>query len=200
MNNKSIYFILLSMIFLWGSFVLFSYFSNPMGFLSYLGFVNGNSGTAISWILALLIVVVYCTSAAKISDVKRYMFKIDRLKFVSIVAAVFAGIMEEIIYRKWIMDYLHSHDYSVVLQVILSGLAFGIVHLMWGVKNIKAGVNAMISTSLLGSGLAIVYLVSERSLAPCIVAHFFITALIEPGLLIAAKNDKLGYWEEKNNK
>jgi membrane protease YdiL (CAAX protease family) len=198
MNNKSIYFILLSMIFLWGSFVLFSYFSNPMGFLSYLGFVNGNSGTAISWILALLIVVVYCISAAKISDVKRYMFKIDRLKFVSIFAAVFAGIMEEIIYRKWIMDYLNSHDYSVVLQVILSGLAFGIVHLMWGVKNIKAGVNAMISTSLLGSGLAIVYLVSERSLAPCIVAHFFITALIEPGLLIAAKNDKLGYWKEKN--
>jgi membrane protease YdiL (CAAX protease family) len=200
MNNKSIYFILLSMIFLWGSFVLFSYFSNPMGFLSYLGFVNGNSGTAISWILALLIVVVYCTSAAKISDVKRYMFKIDRLKIVSIFAAVFAGIMEEIIYRKWIMDYLNSHDYSVVLQVILSGLAFGIVHLMWGVKNIKAGVNAMISTSLLGSGLAIVYLVSERSLAPCIVAHFFITALIEPGLLTAAKNDKLGYWEEKTNK
>jgi membrane protease YdiL (CAAX protease family) len=200
MNNKSIYFILLSMIFLWGSFVLFSYFSNPMGFLSYLGFVNGNSGTAISWILALLIVVIYCTSAAKISDVKRYMFKIDRLKFVSIFAAVFAGIMEEIIYRKWIMDYLNSHDYSVVLQVILSGLAFGIVHLMWGVKNIKAGVNAVISTSLLGSGLAIVYLVSERSLAPCIVAHFFITALIEPGLLISAKNDKLGYWEEKTNK
>ena len=188
------------MIFLWGSFVLFSYFSNPMGFLSYLGFVNGNSGTAISWILALLLVVVYCTSAAKISDVKRYMFKIDRLKSVSIFAAVFAGIMEEIIYRKWIMDYLNSHDYSVVLQVILSGLAFGIVHLMWGVKNKKAGVNAMISTSFLGAGLAIVYLVSERSLAPCIVAHFFITALIEPGLLIAAKNDKLGYWEEKTNK
>ena len=37
-------------------------------------------------------------------------------------------------------------------------------------------------------------LVSERSLAPSIVAHFMITALIEPGLLVAAKNDKIGYW------
>jgi membrane protease YdiL (CAAX protease family) len=122
------------------------------------------------------------------------MFKIDRLKVVAIVAAVFAGIMEEVIYRKWIMDYLESQDFSFILQVILSGLAFGMIHLLWGIKNIKAGVNAFISTSLLGFALAIVYLVSDRSLAPCIVAHSIITALIEPGLLIAAKNDKLGYW------
>ncbi len=165
-----------------------------MGFISYLGFANSNSGTALSWALALLIVILYCFSAAKISEVKYYMFRMDRLKVVTIFAAVFAGIMEEIIYRKWIMDYLNSHNFSIVWQVILSGLAFGIIHLMWGIKNIKAGINAFISTSLLGFALAIVYLVSERSLAPCIVAHFIITALIEPGLLIAAKKDKLGYW------
>jgi hypothetical protein len=194
MNNKSIYIILIFMIFLWGSFVVVSFFSDPMGFISYLGFANSNSGTALSWALALLIVILYCFSAAKISEVKYYMFRMDRLKVVTIFAAVFAGIMEEIIYRKWIMDYLNSHDFSIVWQVILSGLAFGIIHLMWGIKNIKAGINAFISTSLLGFALAIVYLVSERSLAPCIVAHFIITALIEPGLLIAAKKDKLGYW------
>lgn len=78
-------------------------------------------------------------------------------------------------------------------QVTLSGLAFGIIHLLEGIKNKKAGVNAFISTSLLSFALAIVYLVSERSLAPFIVAHFMITALIEPGLLVAAKNDKIGY-------
>jgi membrane protease YdiL (CAAX protease family) len=194
MNNKSIYIILISMIFLWGSFVLVSFFSDPLGFISYLGFTNSNSGTALSWALALVVVVLYCFSAAKISEVKSYMFKIDRLKVVAIVAAVFAGIMEEVIYRKWIMDYLESQDFSFILQVILSGLAFGMIHLLWGIKNIKAGVNAFISTSLLGFALAIVYLVSDRSLAPCIVAHSIITALIEPGLLIAAKNDKLGYW------
>jgi membrane protease YdiL (CAAX protease family) len=194
MNNKSIYIILISMIFLWGSFVLVSFFSDPLGFISYLGFTNSNSGTALSWALALVVVVLYCFSAAKISEVKSYMFKIDRLKVVAIVAAVFSGIMEEVIYRKWIMDYLESQDFSFILQVILSGLAFGMIHLLWGIKNIKAGVNAFISTSLLGFALAIVYLVSDRSLAPCIVAHSIITALIEPGLLIAAKNDKLGYW------
>jgi membrane protease YdiL (CAAX protease family) len=195
MNKNSVYIILISMIFLWGSFVLVSFFSDPKGFISYLGFTNNNnSGTTLSWALALLTVILYCFSAAKIPDVKYYMFRIDGLKVVAILAAVFAGIMEEVIYRKWIMDYLNAQDFSVILQVIISGLAFGIIHLLWGIKNIKAGVNAFISTSILGFALAIVYLVSERSLAPCIVAHFIITALIEPGLLIAAKNDKLGYW------
>jgi membrane protease YdiL (CAAX protease family) len=194
MNKNSVYIILISMIFLWGSFVLVSFFSDSTGFISYLGFTNNNSGTTLSWALALLTVILYCFSAAKIPDVKYYMFRIDGLKVVAILAAVFAGIMEEVIYRKWIMDYLNAQDFSVILQVIISGLAFGIIHLLWGIKNIKAGVNAFISTSILGFALAIVYLVSERSLAPCIVAHFIITALIEPGLLIAAKNDKLGYW------
>jgi membrane protease YdiL (CAAX protease family) len=194
MNKNSVYIILISMIFLWGSFVLVSFFSDPKGFISYLGFTNNNSGTTLSWALALLTVILYCFSAAKIPDVKYYMFRIDGLKVVAILAAVFAGIMEEVIYRKWIMDYLNAQDFSVILEVIISGLAFGIIHLLWGIKNIKAGVNAFISTSILGFALAIVYLVSERSLAPCIVAHFIITALIEPGLLIAAKNDKLDYW------
>jgi hypothetical protein len=79
------------------------------------------------------------------------------------------------------------------LHVIISGLAFGIIHLMWGIKDIKAGVNSFISASLLGFALAIVFLVSERSFAACIVANSIITAVIQPVVLIAAKNDKLGY-------
>tara|TARA_B100000809_G_scaffold242475_1_gene266594 strand:+ start:2137 stop:2427 length:291 start_codon:yes stop_codon:yes gene_type:complete len=81
--------------------------------------------------------------------------------------------MEEVIYRKWIMDFLDSYDFSVIIQVILSGLASDIIHLLWGIKNRNAGANVFISTSLLGFALAFVYIVSERSLAPCIVAHYY---------------------------
>ena len=66
-----------------------------------------------------------------------------------------------------------------------------------GFKRIAAGVNAMLSTGALGIGLGIVYLVGDRSLAPCVVAHFMITALIEPGLIVAAVKDKLGYMRER---
>ncbi|PSU57438.1 hypothetical protein C9I90_09915 [Photobacterium aphoticum] len=42
-----------------------------------------------------------------------------------------------------------------------------------------------------------IYFLGDRSLAPCIMAHFVICMLIEPGLLISASRDRLGYWSEK---
>ncbi|MFT6749906.1 MAG: membrane protease YdiL (CAAX protease family) [Candidatus Azotimanducaceae bacterium] len=200
MNNKFTYVLLFLVILSMGPFILVSLISDASGFFTYIGFINGNIGTSFSWFLAALVVLCYCASASKISDVKHYMFKFDRLKFVAIIAAVCAGILEEVVFRKWVMDYLNSNDYSRVTQVLLSGLSFGAVHLLWGAKSVAAGINAIISTSILGSALAIVYLAGDRSLAPCIAAHFFITALTEPGLIIAAKNDKLGYWSERTNK
>lgn len=67
---------------------------------------------------------------------------------------------------------------SPTLQVVASAVAFGLVHALWGFKSFAAGVNAVLSTTLLGAALAIVYVVGERSLAPCVVAHILITALI----------------------
>lgn len=92
------------------------------------------------------------------------------------------------------MDHLHAQGYGAIAQIAASGLAFGLVHLMWSLKNIAAGINAVLSTAILGCALRIVYILSDRSLAPCITAHFVITALIEPGLILAAVKDKLGYW------
>lgn len=42
-----------------------------------------------------------------------------------------------------------------------------------------------------------VYLLADRSLAPCVVAHFLISALIEPGLMHAAVQDKIGIWRSR---
>lgn len=193
-KHQSIYIILLMIIGAWGTFVMVNLLSNPTGFISYLGFTKGHSGTTLGWVLALMTAVLYSYSASQISEVKYHMFRIDALKLLSIVAAVFAGITEEVIYRKWVMDFLDAREYSIVIQILASGLAFGVVHLIWGIKHIKAGINAFLSTFLLGAALAIVYTVSERSLAPCIVAHIVVTALIEPGMLIAAKQNKLDYW------
>ena len=117
MSNRPVYTILFMLIASLGSFVIFSLIFNPLGFVSYFGFPDGNKGNLFSWFLALVVVVAYSASCAKISDVKYYMFKLDTLKVVAIVAAIFAGIVEEIVFRKWIMDYLASKEYGVVVQV-----------------------------------------------------------------------------------
>ena len=196
MQYKNTYIILALLIATMGSFVVSNVLSNFSRFLEYMGFIGGNSGTFLSWGLALIVVVLYCHSAASISDVRRYMFKLDSLKMLAIVAAVCAGIVEEIVFRKWLMDFLHLNGYPIAIQILCSGVLFGLLHLLWGIKNFKAGINAAISTTILGLALAVIYWLGDRSLAPCITAHFLITALIEPGLLIAVQNDRLGYWRE----
>ena len=80
------------------------------------------------------------------------------------------------------------------MQVLVSGAAFGLVHAMWAFfgGSFSAGLQAMAATAVLGAALGAVYLASGRSLAPCIVAHFVITVLIEPGLVLAAVRGQLG--------
>jgi len=189
--------LLVIILLLQGPFVLWSLASNPAGLFRYLGFAQGASGTTAAWLLATLIVIAYVWSASTISVVRQHMFRWSALKLFAVLAAVAAGVLEEVVFRKWIMDILHDKGYGPFVQVLASGVSFGIVHLVWGAKSLAAGINAMLSTSALGIGLALVYLVGERSLAPCIAAHFAITAIIEPGLILAAVTNKLGYWNER---
>ena len=189
--------IILFVLFGQGIFVAITLISDPSAFIAYLGFAPGRSGSWPAWALACAIAVLYVWSARSIRDVREHMFQPSRLKAVAVVTALVAGIVEEVIFRRWVMDYLDGAGYGVVVQVVASGLTFGLVHLLWGIRSLAAGVNAAVSTSLLGFGLAVVYIAGGRSLAPCIVAHFVISALIEPGLVLAAVKDKLGCWRER---
>ena len=189
--------ILLFVLAVQGSVVVWSLVSSPTDFFKYIGFAAGSFGTATAWLLAAVIALAYVWSAAQIAAVRQHMFSWSRLKFLAVVTAAAAGVLEEVVFRKWVMDYANGRGYGPTVQVLASGASFGLVHLVWGAKSVAAGVNAAVSTFALGIGLALVYLLADRSLAPCIAAHFVITALIEPGLVLAAVSSKLGYWSER---
>jgi membrane protease YdiL (CAAX protease family) len=83
--------------------------------------------------------------------------------------------------------------FSPVFQVIISGVAFGLVHASWTLlakRNFKATLPAILSTSILGIFLAIIYLVGGRNLGPCIFAHVLINIVIEPWLMLSAVSGK----------
>ena len=190
--------IIIGLIAVQGALLVLMFSSAPERLPSYLGFAPGLQGTWLAWVLAAVVMVAYVWSASTISVVRVWLFRPDRLKLLSIIAAVMAGVLEEVIFRKLLMDALQERGFGAVLQVVASALAFGFVHAVWGFKSFEAGINAMLSTTILGAVLAIVYLAGERSLAPCVVAHVLITALIEPGLILAAVTDRIGAWKEKN--
>ena len=86
------------------------------------------------------------------------------------------------------MDALMRQGSSAVVQVITSGLIFGLAHGIWGImtRRVSVGVGTMIATGTLGTALGLVYIVGDRSLAPVIAAHFVVTATIQPGITFAA--------------
>jgi hypothetical protein len=81
---------------------------------------------------------------------------------------------------------------SSLLQVIISGVAFGLAHTAWFLfkGDIKFTIPAILSTTVLGILLAIIYLVGDRNVGPCIYAHVLINIIIEPWLMLSSVTGK----------
>lgn len=59
------------------------------------------------------------------------MFRFDKLKYAALTGALVSGVFEELVFRKLLMDYLLEAGFGTVSQIILSGIAFGMAHLVW---------------------------------------------------------------------
>ncbi|PKN84209.1 MAG: hypothetical protein CVU46_14875 [Chloroflexi bacterium HGW-Chloroflexi-8] len=104
--------------------------------------------------------------------------------------------VEEVFFRRWIMDMFMKGVFNPILQVFISGVIFGLVHASWTLlskHNFKATLPAILATSILGIFLAIIYLAGERNLGPCIFAHVLINIIIEPWLMLSSVSGKWRY-------
>ncbi len=166
-------------------------------FLHPLGFESGLTGTPVSWILALLIATTCIAFTIKnFPLVAQTWREISFLKGLSLWAAVGAAVVEEAFFRRIVMDSVMEASGSVLFQVIASALIFGVAHALWGLikGSLHVALTAAVATTAIGAGLAVVYVVGDRSLAPCITAHFLIDAVIQPGLVLSAVS---GNWGRK---
>ena len=168
--------------------------ANGGRFVRYLGFAPHRSGSLVSWIAGALVVGLFVALALRLPSVREQLLRPSLLKLLAIAVAVFAGILEEVVFRRWTMNWLQSSGHGAALQVLGSALLFGLAHAIWGLMggSARAALGAMLATCLLGGMLAVVFLLAGRSLAPCIAAHFFINLLIEPGLVLAATRGEMG--------
>ena len=177
-----------------GAWVLLNLYVNGTRFFYYLGFAPQIGGTPLGWLLAFVVTGLYVAAAVRLPSVRENLFRISWLKLLGIAVAISAGILEEVVFRRWIMNYMQDrHHAGLMLQIIISGLAFGLAHGVWGLmgKSLRAAIGATVATGILGIGLAIVFVASGRNLAPCIVSHFLINLLIEPGLVLAATRGEM---------
>ena len=171
-------------------FILLFIFNNGLaGFMDIIGFNQSALEIPFAWVMAVVVTVGYIAfTTFGMSTVKENFFKFDWLKLLGIYAALTSGILEELVFRQMLMDWLHSNDISVVFQIIISGVAFGVVHFSWGLikGSWRTGLGSAIATTILGLLLAIVYIVADRNVLPAIMAHMVINMFLEPWMILHA--------------
>jgi membrane protease YdiL (CAAX protease family) len=105
--------------------------------------------------------------------------------YTALVVGLSAGLCEEVFFRAFVMDRLSRAGYGWVVQIAGSGMLFGLAHGLYGLsQGWSAGLDIMAHTALLGALYAIVYLLSRRSLMPCIVAHLLNDAIVLPWIFL----------------
>jgi hypothetical protein len=142
-----------------------------------------------AWAAALLIAGAYVLYAARAFPLIRERFlTINSMKVVAILFAIVTGTVEELYFRKFLMDWAAHHGLAGIGQVAMSAAVFGAAHGIWGIfaRQWRMAIGAAAATGVLGALLAIVYLAAGRHVAPCIWAHMLINLAIEPWLILAA--------------
>ena len=162
---------------------------SPPLFLRELGFVTGSPGTLLAWSLGLIFAIIYAAFAVRnIPLVREHWRAVSLFKLLGVLVAISAAIVEEAFFRGFLMDALMRIGWPAVVQVLASGIIFGLAHGIWGIMTgrVFVGVATVIATGIFGFALGLLYLIGDRSLAPVIVAHFIVTATIQPGITFAA--------------
>src|SRR5438270_2233699 len=114
--------------------------ASPQRFLAFIGFAPGRLGAPAGWLLAAVVTALFVGVSVRLPAVRHSMFRASWLKALALLVAIAAGILEELVFRKLLMDWLAREGYGGVLQVVASGVAFGAAHGVWGLfgRSIRA--------------------------------------------------------------
>lgn len=175
-------------------FIIFWYVNNPEKFIKEgLGIQLDVFDRPFVWIFALCIAVGYILyTVTFVPFVKKYLFTFSWLKLIGIWAAIVSSTVEEIVFRKVLMDWLMNLDFSITIQIFVSAVMFGLAHGAWVFLRgeFKIAFPVILATTVLGALLAILYIVGDRNILAPIVAHLLINLFIEPWLMLSAVSGK----------
>jgi uncharacterized protein len=165
-----------------GGFIL----AYPNAWLS-AAFRHAGNVSFVAWITAAVVTAGYILYSIRgLPAVAAMLGILSPYKLFAVVIAIPSSIVEEVFFRGSLMNLLAAHHQHVVVQILASGIAFGVAHSFWGIRGgMSAVYGAVRSTTLLGLALAAVFAIAGRIVFPCVAAHFAINLVLEPWLLYA---------------
>ncbi|AGK96825.1 CPBP family intramembrane glutamic endopeptidase [Clostridium pasteurianum] len=103
--------------------------------------------------------------------------EISLFKIFGVLVGIVGAIVEEIVFRGFVLTELSETKVSIAAQIFISGLAFALIHIGFNITGV-------IITFIMGMVLSVIYIVGRRSLTPSLISHMLINILIEPWLLM----------------
>ncbi len=132
------------------------------------------------WSPVMLVMVFslgYAAFTLTIPDVRRHAAEVSAFKLWGASVSVVGAFVEETVFRGFILTELQRLGSRTWVQVVVSGVSFGVLHLGFGASG-------MVCTTIMGMVLAVAYIWSGRSLVAPIVGHCLINLVVEPWLLL----------------
>ncbi len=142
----------------------------------------------LGWLVGLLVAGIYVWGSARsLPFISENFFRITPLKALAVPFALLSGVVEELLFRRVVMDGLQHAHHSWAVQLIASAVTFGLLHSVFGLfaGSWRGMISPVLWTTALGLALAATYLTGARDVAPCIWSHTLINICIEPWLLMA---------------
>ncbi len=106
-----------------GGWVLMNLQISGWRFVRYLGFAPGLTGRPAGWIGAALVTLIFVALSLRLPSVRENLFRPTLLKLLGIALAISAGILEEVMFRRWTMNWLMAHGQGAFVQVLGAGAA-----------------------------------------------------------------------------
>jgi len=158
----------------------------------------GRPASKRGWVSAAALAIIYSgvilatlgNSAQLLSDWSFYRISL------ALLIGISAGVCQETLFRGFVMTQARDAGVPVAAQILLSAVLFGLALTRFGWAGMPAAVDFWAVTAIvalsafLGAVLALIYVVSRRSLTPVIVAHAIIDMSLQPGMLLFAATGK----------
>ena len=133
--------------------------------------------TMVIIVLSLAVAALYTWCTAQIPEVRRNITEISFLKLWGLLVGIPAALIEETVFRGYMMARLQQAKIAPIFQVLLASVTFALLHLGFGLMGV-------VYTFGVGLALGGLYIMGKRSLLGPILCHCIINAAIEPWLLL----------------
>lgn len=160
---------------------------NPVRFVESMAQVS--AVPTLGWALAIVVAIAYSAYTVwAVPTARTIAIEWSWFRLLAIPLALLSGVLEEMFFRRVVMDALASNEVPLLVQILLSAALFAVVHGVWVLfaKSWRIATPVLCSTFALGVLLSLVYVASDRVIIPAILTHVAINLIIEPGLLHSA--------------